>query len=306
MATTPETTTTITTNIPKFVEPYVTRLLGETEAFTSPSKNPYQYYQGQRFADINPLQRQYMESATNMLPSWQTGAASNLAGEAGLRALDSGIFNNSAAGQYMSPYIQQVLNIQKQNAIRDYARQLPTLGAGAARFGGLGGSRNAIAMSEGQRNLQNSLQGIDATGLQNAFQAAMAQFNADMNRRMQGNEVALRGASTMGDLGKSEFTQRMDAANMQRTAGQDLYNLAQQQKDFDYQQFTEAQNYPYKQLGFASSIYRGLPTDETRNVYGAQPNTATTATGLVGAALSRGFAKGGLVGGLGGLYMRGA
>ena len=75
-----------------------------------------------------------------------------------------------AIAAYMSPYQQQVTDYQKSQALRDYniaqqARKAQAIGAGA-----FGGSRQAIAESEAQRNLQSQLQGIEATGRQNAFQ----------------------------------------------------------------------------------------------------------------------------------------
>jgi hypothetical protein len=298
----PTETITTTSNIPKFVEPYVTRLLGQAESFADPSKNPYQFYQGQRFSDINPLQRQAMSGASNLLPSDQLGQGSDIARRASEGAMQGGIFDLAAADQYMSPYMQRVLDVQKQNAMRDYQRQMPMLQAQGAKFGAIGGSRAAIAKSEAQRNLQNSLQGIDATGLQNAFQQAQQQYNEDQRRRMQGYSTAMQGASTLGALGQNEFSQRMDAINAQRQAGSDLYGYDQQQRDFEFQEFTNAQNAPYRNMEFLSNMYRGLPTDTTKSVYGASPDMLTSGVGLLGAA--GGFKRGGLTGGLGGLYMR--
>jgi hypothetical protein len=298
----PTETITTTSNIPKFVEPYVTRLLGQAESFADPSKNPYQFYQGQRFSDINPLQQQAMSGASNLLPSDQLGQGSDIARRASEGAMQGGIFDLAAADQYMSPYMQRVLEVQKQNAMRDYQRQMPMLQAQGAKFGAIGGSRAAIAKSEAQRNLQNSLQGIDATGLQNAFQQAQQQYNEDQRRRMQGYSTAMQGASTLGALGQNEFSQKMDAINAQRQAGSDLYGYDQQQKDFEFQEYTNAQNAPYRNMEFLSSMYRGLPTDTTKSVYGASPDMLTSGVGLLGAA--GGFKRGGLTGGLGGLYMR--
>jgi hypothetical protein len=119
---------------------------------------------------------------------------------------------------------------------------------------------------------------------------------------MLGYSTALQGANTLNTLGQNEFSQNLDAINAQRQAGNDLYGLDQQQYDFNFSQWNEEQNMPYKQAGFMSSIYNALPTDQTRTIYGASPNSATTAVGLTGAAL--GLARGGLAGGLGGLYMR--
>ena len=302
---TPTSTEQVVTNIPKYAEPAYTRLLSDTEKFAT---QPYQFYEGQRFSEINPLQEQYMEAATNLTPSEQLQTGTDFARRASEGALNGGIFDLAAANQYMSPYIQNVLNVQKQNAMRDYNRQIPAMQAAGVRFGGLGGTRGALAQSEGMRNLQNSLQGIDATGLQNAFQQAQTQYNTDQSRRMQGYSTALQGANALNQLGESDFNQRLHSIDAQRNAGQDLYGLEQQQRDFDYNQFVEAQNLPFKQLGLRNDVIHGAPaSDTTTTVYGAQPNSATQNTGLLGAAMTRLFNRGGLTGGLGGLYMsRGA
>jgi hypothetical protein len=280
MAATPTRTETITSNIPDEVKKNYVNLVGEVDAF---AKQPYQYYQGQRFADINPLEQQYYQGATNLGPSEQLVGATNMANQAGIGALNSGMFGQADADQYMSPYIQNVLNVQKQAAMRDYNRQIPGMQAAGARFGGLGGTRGALAQSEGMRNLQNSLQGIDATGMQNAWQQAQAQYNADQARRMTGIGLANQSASMMNQIGDTDFNQRMNALNTQRQAGADLYGRAQAQKDFDYQQFTEEQNLPYRQYGLRSDIYHGIPTSgQTTNVYGQ----SSQAAGVVGSGVS--------------------
>ena len=280
MAATPTRTETVTSNIPDEVKKNYVNLVGEVDAF---AKQPYQYYQGQRFADINPLEQQYYQGATNLGPSEQLVGATNMANQAGLGALNSGMFGQSDADQYMSPYIQNVLNVQRQAAMRDYQRQLPGLQAAGAKFGAMGGSRAAIANAEAQRNLQNSLQGIDATGLQNAYQQAQAQYNADQARRMTGIGLANQSASMMNQIGDTDFNQRMNALNTQRQAAADLYGRAQAQKDFDYQQFTEEQNLPYRQYGLRSDSYHGIPTSgQTTNRSGQNSQAA----GVVGAGVS--------------------
>ena len=73
-------------------------------------------------------------------------------------------FGLSSLQPYMSPYMQDVVETQKREALRDVARQIPGMGAAAARAGGRGGSREALLQSESRRNLANQLQGIQATG----------------------------------------------------------------------------------------------------------------------------------------------
>jgi hypothetical protein len=267
MAATPTETTQITTSIPTEVKPNYQRLVNDVEKF---AEQPYQYYQGQRYADINPLETQYYQGTTNLTPSSeQSIAAGNMASQAGLGALDSGMFGNEQAQQYMSPYIQNVLNVQKQSATRDYNRQLPGLQAAGAKFGAIGGSRAAIAQAEGMRNLQNSLQGIDATGLQNAWQNAQAQYNSDQTRRMQGYQIANQSANNLNQIGDTYFNQRLGTLNAQRQAGADLFGRSQQPLDFNYQQFTEEQNRPYQNFALRNSTLQGIPMgNETRSVYG--------------------------------------
>lgn len=272
-------------NIPKELMPYAMGLMGRAQALTDLNQNPWQQYQGQRFADINPLQQQYMQGIAQLTPGTETQEGADLARQAGLASMNMGQFGNEQAQQYMSPYIQNVLDVQKQQAMRDYGRQLPQLGAGLAKYGGLGGSRGAIMQAEGQRNLQNNLQNIQATGLQRAFEQAQQQFNADQNRRLQGYQSALTGANTLGQLGQQGFNQRLGALNAQRIAGTDLMGLEQQRLSAAYQDFLDQQNYPYKQLGFLSDILRGVGSTTnsgTSSIYGAAPNSAATAVNLIG------------------------
>ena len=94
-------------------------------------------------------------------------------------------FGGAQAAEYMSPYMQNVVEQQKSAAIRDYSRQIPGLQAAGIRAGARGGTREAILQAEAQRNLQDQLGGIEATGRQTAFQNAQQQFGADRAAAMQ-------------------------------------------------------------------------------------------------------------------------
>ena len=65
-----------------------------------------------------------------------------------------------------------------------------------------------------------------------------------------------------------------------------------------YQDYLNAQNYPYKQLGFMSDMLRGLPlTQQAATVYAPAPSMVSQVAGLGTAALgaSKLFARGGAV-----------
>jgi hypothetical protein len=62
-----------------------------------------------------------------------------------------------ATQAYMSPYMQNVVDVQKQEAMRDFAKQMPAMQAQAVRQGAFGGSRSAIEAAEARRNLNTQL-----------------------------------------------------------------------------------------------------------------------------------------------------
>ena len=285
----PTSTNVSQTTIPEYAQPYVERLMGKAEAVTDVNKNPYQQYQGQRVAGFTPMQQQAYDAINNMDVAGQVGAGSQLAGMAGLGSLGAGAnyaaqaTNPNAVAAYMSPYMQNAVDYQKQQAIMDYGRQLPGIGASAARQGAFGGSRHAIVESEAQRNLQNQLAGIQAQGTQNAFQNAQQaqQFGATLGLQGLGQVGQLAG--TLGQLGQTQYGQQMGISAAQQQAGAQQQALNQQVLNQQYQDFLNQQNYPYKQLGFMSDILRGMPlTQQAQSVYAQPPSTLSQTAGLLG------------------------
>lgn len=288
----PTTQTVTQTSIPEYAQPFVERMLGKTEALTDINQNPYRQYQGQRVADFTPMQQQAFGNIGSMQTAGQIGQGTALAGTAGLNSLLAGqnytsqATNPNTMASYMSPYMQNVVDWQKQQAIRDYGRQLPGMGAMAANKGAFGGSRHAIVESEAQRNLQNQLSGIQATGTQNAFQNAQQahQFGAGLG--LQGLGQAGQMANTLGQLGQLQYGQQMGINQAQLQAGGQQQAQTQQGLANAYQDFLNQQNYPYKQLAFQSDMLRGLPVSQSAGQqYQAPAPLSTSLLGLGQAGL---------------------
>lgn len=84
----PSQQTVTQSNIPKELMPYAMANLGRAAALTDINQNPYQQYRGQRFAELNPLQQQYMRGTGELGPSGeQLEAAQGLTGLASLGGL---------------------------------------------------------------------------------------------------------------------------------------------------------------------------------------------------------------------------
>lgn len=304
----PASQTVTQTSIPEYARPYVETMLGKSEALTDINQNPYQTYGGQRIAGFNPIQEQAFQNITNQQVAGQVGAGSAMAGAAGLGSLGAGAdyramaTSPQAQAAYMSPYMQNVVDVQKNEALRD--AQMRNIGAnlGAVRQGTYGGARQVLAEQERNRNLQQQLANIQATGTQNAFQAAQQAQQFGTTAGLQGYGQALQGAGTLGQLGQTQFQQQQAINQGLQNVGAVQQAQAQQGLDLAYQDFLKQRNYPYQQLAFMSDMTRGIPLSQAaQQVYTAPPSAASQLGGLGMSALgiygmSGGFkAKGGQI-----------
>ena len=99
---------------------------------------------------------------------------------------------NSMA-QWMSPYMQNVVDWQTQQANRQFDISGTQQMGSATQRGAFGGSREALMAAENERNRNQAITGIQATGAQNAYQQAQAAQQFGANLGMQGYGVGLQG-----------------------------------------------------------------------------------------------------------------
>lgn len=95
--------------------------------------------------------------------------------------------------KYMSPYMENVVQQQQDEAIRNSDIQRTSDNAKAVHAGAFGGSRQAIMDAEGNRNLQTQLANIDATGRQKAFEDAKQSQQFQSNLGLQGLQAGYQG-----------------------------------------------------------------------------------------------------------------
>jgi hypothetical protein len=98
-----------------------------------------------------------------------------------------------AQQQFMSPYMQNVVDFQKEQAMRDYGMASQGRNAQAVKSGAFGGSRQAVYEGEANRALMNQLAGIQATGTQQAFADAQKQMQFGSQLGLQGLQTGLQG-----------------------------------------------------------------------------------------------------------------
>jgi hypothetical protein len=294
---------------------FADELMRRTGALAS---QPYEKYQYDRIAGFDPMQLQAQQAAANMRVSPYIGQSGGIAGNVANRAMNmnydptrfmeervrTGQFTDPGiAGAYMSPYMQNVVDIGKREAARQDAIAGGQRAAQAVGAGAFGGSRQAIMEAEANRNLMQQMGDIQAKGSQAAYEQAAQQFQTDQARRLQasmanqaknleaqqlseqsrqyGADLGLRGLQTalqasnqLGQLAGTQFGQAKDIMGMQAQFGAE--RQAQQQRKYtqDYQDFLNQKMHPYQQAQFANEMLRGMPMQSIEKMYRADPDAA--------------------------------
>jgi hypothetical protein len=322
----PTQSTSYQTNVPEYAKPYVETMLGAAQkqaykyddagnvvgfqpyipygATVGPGgeiTNTAQEQAQAAVAGFAPMQEQAFRQTANLRIPSQYGIGSQFAGAGGMGAANIaqqaagigqgyyGMATNPYAQQaFMSPYMQNVVDLQKQEAIRDFSKQMPGLQAQASRAGAFGGSRQAIEAAEARRNLGTQLGQIQAQGTQKAFEAGQQAQQFGANLGLQGYGTALQGTGqlmgagkTLADIGGAQLQAQQGIIGLQSQAGAQQQALEQQRVNQAIQNYALQQQYPQMQLSMMSSLLRGLPLQQaTTQTYQAPPSAISQFAGL--------------------------
>tara|TARA_A100001035_G_scaffold246525_1_gene215493 strand:- start:2257 stop:3195 length:939 start_codon:yes stop_codon:yes gene_type:complete len=295
--------TVVQSNLPKYFEPYAVDMIKRAE---SESKREYTPYEGQRLADESADLLTSRDRVRNIADSGIAGLDTAQSGvKAGMgRALQglgfqAGQFDSAAAQQYMSPYMQNVVDVQKAQALLDFDRGQAGRDAQAVQAGAFGGSRQAIAQGLANEDLQRRLGEIQATGQQRAFEQAQQQFERDRAARESAERLGITAGESLtsqagqlaqlGDLARKGDVQ---AAELLEKIGKDQQARDQAGLDLAYEDFVRQRDFPRESLTFLSSILRGVPVQpstETVKFQQYNPIQEALGTGIAGLGLYRGL-----------------
>lgn len=330
----PTETTVTNTSIPQELMPFMERTLASAEAV---SNRPYEAYPGQRLADFSSDTQQafgltrdnvgsyspFYQTATNAIGSAMNGISDVMANRptsAGLsqyqsanaRDVMSQNWDQNAANQYMSPYIQSVINRAKLNMSEDYQQQKQGLDLRAAQMGAFGGSRHGVLEGMAADDYMNRVADMEAQLLNQGYTNAQGAFGADRNASIQaqgmnqqsdlttlgrnlsallgvqdlgarvdmaGTQADLQGLGLMGNLGNSmaglgnQYSQLgYNDAAAMQNIGLSQEQLAQAGLDIGYTDFTNQRDYDRNNLAFMASMINGLPVGASSDVTNYQYN----------------------------------
>jgi len=126
-------------------------------------------------------------------------------------------FTGESVGQYMSPYMQRVLDVQKDQARRQFAEQGAGRAAQAVQAGAFGGSRQAVQEAIAERDLLDRMADIQATGQQRAFESAQQAFQSDRGAQFAREQAQAQELARAQGIGVDEAA-RVQAAQAQELA----------------------------------------------------------------------------------------
>jgi hypothetical protein len=252
-----------------WAQPYISSFLERGAALAD---RPYASYDQPRIAGFSPLQLQAQQAAAGMQTSPQTQLASSFAEQLAQRGTGLGgtysplyaptmftqaprlqqfqmgpaqrvgtqDYTGSNVNQYMSPYMQNVVDIQQREAQRQADIAGTQRGAQAARSGAFGGSRAGLMEAEAARNLALQKGDIQATGQQAAFQNAQQQFNqqqqANLQAQLANQQAGLQvgGQNLAARLGVQQLGagQSLQSQQANQAAQQAANQLAANQQQF--------------------------------------------------------------------------
>lgn len=300
----PAVTNNITSNdMPEIYKPYFENMMVKAEAM---SNTPYQTYGGQRIADTNadvlasremarqialggqPGTQEAMDMTRNAAAGVDKYSTANPYQFSQYEYADPEMFSADNIQNYMSPYMQGVVDIEKRKAGQEYQTANQKRAANDVFSGAFGGSRSGVQQAMAENDYLNRSGDIQTKGLQSAFESAANLFEKDRAAKYQTDaaraaelsrvqtgqsgenlsrdKLGMEGltfksaqAQQLADLEAKARAGDIQAAALLETVGKAGMGEEQARYDMAYQDFLNQRDYPRQQLSDYASILRGLP-----------------------------------------------
>jgi hypothetical protein len=276
------------TVLPEYQETFLKDLLASTSTLADQPTMIPEY----QVAAMTPLQQQAIQLGAGI------GAYQPMM-EAGAATVGQGISQLGPQGyqQYQNPFLDDVLGQSLQDLQRAADIERQRIGSAAITSGAFGGSRQAVAEQELQRNVADRFAAQSAQLRSQAFESAQ-------DRAQQAGELFGKLGLQQAALGEAaQAAQQRDVGMLSQLGG---LEQQQQQAELEAQRATslERQFEPYQRIGFMSDVFRGVPSTTSTLTSKTSPSpsmlsqVAGLGMGIAGLQQSGAFGQGGIFSGL--------
>jgi hypothetical protein len=157
-----------------------------------------------------------------------TGVTSGYTATAATPGYTAGTFDTATAQAMMDPYMRNVLDTQKKEAMKEFQRGKAGRAAQAVQAGAFGGGRFGAEEAVAESEMLDRLANIEATGMQTAYQQAREQFGAEEAMQQQAAQMGLTAQQQTEAARQQEEQFAQSAAQMTEGQQQFAANIAQQ------------------------------------------------------------------------------
>jgi hypothetical protein len=238
---------------------------------------PYQVQGMQDVAGLRGFTTPYVQSATDLY----TNAAN---------PLNRQQFSGDAVNQYMSPYLQDVLQGAVKNINETNAQQDQQILGNAIAKGAFGGDRAGIVRGQLARQQDLANNATLANLMNQGYTQALGEFNqqqgVDLATQLQNRQLQSAAGTNLLNTANAGQTMALQQALAEMGVGQQQQQQRQQELMTAYQNFLNEQGYPYQQLGWLGNMVSGAATGMggTTTSNPAQPSGLGQIIGGIGAA----------------------
>jgi hypothetical protein len=274
-----QTSTSYQTNLPEYAQPFYEEMMTRAQ---KESIQPYTPFTGDRTADPSQMQKDVRSEVAGMTDPTGLGMAQtglNALQTAGPSSYTAGTFDSATAKAGMDPYMQAVVDAQKKELQKDYAKQANVNAAQAVKAGAFGGGREGAQRAVAQDEMLDRMAQAQATGLQQAYGASREEFAQAEQRNQQqaqsaqqAEQMQLQVAQAQEGLAKSQQGLQEARLKLQNAVGAEEKAEAQKALDLKYEEFLNARDNERQNLAFYNALLRGIPVPTQSNVIQYSPS----------------------------------
>jgi hypothetical protein len=203
----------------------------------------------------------------------------------------AGAYDPQMYRPYYDPFVEQVIDTTERDIQRQGDIERQRIGAGAVEAGAFGGSRQAVAEQELQRNLADQMARTGAQLRSAAYTGAQQQAQSVFENQMNRGQNAAQIFQGLGvaQAGLGEAAQAAGQRDVNALFNVGALEQAQRQAEYDVQRAgaIEAAYEPFQRFSYMSDIFRGVPsTQQTLGVTSVP--TPSPISSIIGTAMGLG------------------
>lgn len=291
----PVSQTVTQTNLPAYLEPSMKKLISRAEALTEPDA-AYERYEGTRLAPFREEQELsfgLIGDAVSAPTAASDSAANYYAGILGAQgdqpqgfradtvAYDTGAYDPSSYSEYMNPYLESVIDVNRRAGEREFTGQQKTNEAGRIARGTRGGSRAAIERAVNrdmyERRMSDQENALRMAGVTSAQKMSVDQFNKEQAAKIAAAQAGAKERELESTYGLKAaqaaiasdpllFKGAVERAQALSGVGEAKRRVDQSAADLAYTDFISERDKPRADLNYLAAILRGVPSTAVSDV----------------------------------------